>query len=692
MLAACSVAVVGASSRPGSFGEQLMLQLARGGFDGAVYPVNPAYDEVFGRRCLSSLEELPDPVDLVLLGVSNQRLEGQLTAAARSHAGAAVIFASCYETPREDMPSLAQRLVAIASDASMPLCGGNGMGFLNLERGLRACGFRQPQDLHAGPITFITHSGSAFSALLHNDRDLSFNLVVSTGLELNSTIADYLAYSLESPSTRVVALFIETVRDSELFRACLQQAAERDVAVVALKVGRESRAKELVEAHSGALAGDDAAYEALFDAYGVAAVATLDEMADTLELFAGGRRARPGGLAAVHDSGGERAHLIDLASDLHVPFASISDSTRARLRGSLEEGLPAVNPVDAWGTGNDYERIFTECLCALADDPDTAALALVVDLTTQEDPSGDYVAIARRVAGQTDVPFAVMSNLSSAIDRADVASLRSSGIPVLEGTATGLAALRHLFDHRDFRARPPLRPPTVPAELRRRWWERLGRTGPVGGVEALALLADYGVPVVSCELVAEEDDAVAAARRLGWPVALKTAAPGVAHRTDVGGVRLNLRGETELRAAYAELGRRLGPSAVVAAMAPPGVELALGVVHDESFGPLVMVAAGGIFVELLGDRRVALAPVDVGRARALIDGLAARPLLDGFRGAPAVDVGSVAESVAALSVLADDLGERLGALDVNPLIAGPGGCIAADALVVPRPPGPAGRG
>jgi succinyl-CoA synthetase beta subunit len=202
-------------------------------------------------------------------------------------------------------------------------------------------------------------------------------------------------------------------------------------------------------------------------------------------------------------------------------------------------------------------------------------------------------------------------------------------------------------------------------------------------VEGLALLADWGVPVVAAEVAHSPEEALAAAGRVGWPVALKTAARGVVHKSDVGGVLLGLDGPERLAAAYAELAGRLGPRVTVAAMAGPGVELALGVVDDPQFGPLVMVAAGGVLVEVLRDRRFALPPFGHHQAMAMLDRLAVRPLLDGVRGAPPADLDAVADAVARLSTLAVDLGPDLAALDVNPLIAGPDGCVAVDALVVP---------
>ena len=681
MLEARSVAVVGASNREGSPGLQMVHQLVKGGFEGEIYPVNPKYGEVNGLRCYPSVVDVPDPPDLAMLGVPNAALEESLREAAGAGVRGAVIFASGWEEPA-DGPSLQERLGAIAREAGLEICGPNCMGFVNVERHLRALAFAEREDLEPGPVTWLSHSGSAFSALLHARRGFGFNLAVSTGQEVTTTMADYLRYALKLPSTRVVAMFLETVRDPEAFREALDEASTRDVIVVALKVGRESAAREMVAAHSGALAGEDTAYEAVFEAHGVLRVETLDEMADTLELLAAGRPAAPGGLASVHDSGGERAHFIDVASETGVRFADISDVTRERLAERLDPGLPATNPLDAWGTGRDYEGIFADCMRALLEDEDTAGLAFVVDLSG-EDLEGGYVDVAREVFPGTEKPTAVLCNLAGAVAPVAAGDLRDAGIPVLEGTATGLLAFRHLFELRDLRSLPPLaRAEPVPDEVRARWLDRVCSDEPWSEVEALRLLSDYGIPTVPAEEATSADDAVRAAGGVGWPVALKTAE--AQHKSDVGGVILGLGDDEAVRAAYGDLSDRLGPRVTVAAMAPPGVELALGTLLDPQFGPMVLAAAGGVLVEVVRDRRMAVPPLDEPRARRLIDGLQVRPILGGVRGGLPADLGAVARALVRLSALALDLGDLVEAIDVNPLLCGPGGCVAVDALVIPR--------
>jgi acyl-CoA synthetase (NDP forming) len=357
MLRAGSVAVVGASGRPGSVGELTLRQLRDGGFEGNVYPVNPGYDSLLDMPCHPDIAAISEEIDLAVLAVGNAHLEREVEKSLAAGAKSLAIFASCHGTTTDGRP-LRERIVELAEKAGAPICGGNGMGFLNVEDNLRVCGFYQPEDLRPGGIVFLSHSGSLFSAMLHNGRGLAFNLAVSTGLELNTPMSDYLNWALQLESTRVVALFMETIRDPDGFTKGLATARDRDIPVVALKVGASARGQAAVATHSEALAGDDAVYEALFDAYGVHRVLTMDEMTDTVELFAAGRRPVTGGLGAVHDSGGERVLLIDTAERVGVPLAEVSAHTVETLAGWLDPGLEPRNPVDAWGTGRDSRQVF----------------------------------------------------------------------------------------------------------------------------------------------------------------------------------------------------------------------------------------------------------------------------------------------------------------------------------------------
>jgi acyl-CoA synthetase (NDP forming) len=673
MLRARSIAIVGASERPGSVGDQTVRQLVSGGFTGVVYPVNPRYAEVHGIGAFPSLDAIGSAVDLVVLAVANDALEAEMERAVEVGARSVAIFASCHGKARAGGP-LSERLRALADGARIPICGGNGMGFLNLEEGIRVCGFYQPDDMMAGGVTFLSHSGSLFSAMLHNRRGIRFNVVVSTGLEINATMGDYMAWALGLDSTRVVSLFLETIRDPAGFRRALTQAEERDIPVVALKVGASSRGREAVATHSEGIAGDDAVYEALFEAHGVHRVWTMDEMADTVELFSAGRRVTTGGLGAVHDSGGERALLIDTADRTGVTLPQLGAAAIERIAAVLDPGLEPANPVDAWGTGRDAEDVFVECLDALAQDPAIGVLAFCFDLTAEEKPDYAYSSAAFTVAERTEKPLAVLANLSTTVDPVQAGRLREGGVPVLEGTETGLLAIRHLIDHGS----------------RRRTGDssaRLTRVAdPISGVEgeasALGVLAGYGIPVPAFEVVSDEDSLLGAARRIGYPVVLKTASR-IDHKTEAGGVITGIGDEERLREAFVAVTARLGPEVMVAEQVSPGVEVALGMVLDEQFGPVVIISAGGRLIELLGDRVALLPPVEEPAALDALDRLRIRPLLGGFRDGRPVQMDRLVDVIIRFSELATDAAGRIGAIDVNPVIAGPERSVAVDALMTP---------
>jgi acetate---CoA ligase (ADP-forming) len=678
MLEPRSIAVVGASDRPGSFGRRMTGEALRSTGAERVHLVHPKYDSVRGLPCVPSLVDVPEPVDLVLLGVPDAVLVEQVKVAAGRGDGGAVIFGSA--------PGIGAELAAAAASGSMALCGAGCMGFVNLARGVRAIGYVERPDLAPGPVAMITHSGSVFSAMLRTHRRLDYSIAVSAGQELVTTAADYIQYAVELDGTRVVGLFIETLRDADGIRAGLARALERDIPVVALTVGGSPTGRQMVSAHSGALAGDDAAWEALFSAYGVHRVFDLDELVDSLELFAIGRRATitgaGTGVATLHDSGGERALMADVADAVGLPFADIGDATRDRLDAVLAEGLQPSNPLDLWGTGAGTEDIFTTSMIALADDPNVAAIALAIDLVEEYDGDEAYPVSMETLLERTDKPLVVLSHVANAVDASAAARLRALGVPVLEGTVSGSRALQHLLDQ----ATPPSAPTVgiVDRERAERWRTRLAE-GPLAAHDLARLMGDYAIPFAAQRSASDRDAAMAAADELGYPVVLKTDMPGLDHKADVGGVFVGLADSVAVGAAYDDLAARLGPHVVVQRQASGPVELALGIVRDPLIGPVVLLAIGGTLVEVIARRVVALPPLSRERAEHLVDDFdVVATLLAGVRGNPASDKSAVVDALVALGQLAVELGDVIEALDVNPVICGPTGAVAVDALVQPR--------
>jgi acyl-CoA synthetase (NDP forming) len=682
MLEARSVALVGASARPGSLGARMIDQLARSPSRPRTYLVNPRYPDIGRTPCLPSLAELPEPVDLALLAVPDTALEDQLALAARTKVRSAVIFGNAFDA--DGATGLRDRLAAIATDAGMALCGAGCMGFVNVARGLRAVGYMEPDPVPAGPVALITHSGSVFSTMLRAQRGFGFSVVVSSGQELVTTAGAYARYALQLEETRVLALVLEAIREPAELRTALETALTADVPVVLLSVGESQAGQHLIEAHSGALAAADGAWEALAGAYGLHRVRDLTELADTLELFATGRRCEPDkkGIATVHDSGLERAHVADLAAELNVPFAPLGPATTKRLAQVIDPGLAPGNPLDVWATGRDTEPLFAECLAALAADPQVAAVAMAVDLVREFDGDEAYPRAVLTAAAHTTKPVAVLAGLPAAVDPVAAAELRAHGVPVLEGTRSGLLALRHLLDHAR-RPEPP--PPAGPPGPRRQRWAPVLSAGPPGSAVLFDLLRDYGIPAVRARAAGTRAGALAAAAEIGYPVVLKTDEPAIAHKSDVGGVRLGLAGPEAAGAAYDDLAARLGPRVLVGQMAAPGTELALGLVRDAALGPLMIIGAGGVLIEIFAERSVVLPPLTRSSARAVLARLRLGAVLAGARGQQPADLDAIAGAIAGLSELAADLGDLLDALDINPLICGPSGAVAADVLAVTRP-------
>ena len=363
----------------------------------------------------------------------------------------------------------------------------------------------------------------------------------------------------------------------------------------------------------------------MFDRYGVIRVETPDELAATLLLLSTERRVARGGLVAIGDSGGERELLIDLADRAGVTFAAISDKTKASIAARLEPGLEAANPLDAWGTGADFVANFTDCLGDLLADPEAALGLFSVDIRDGSYLYRGFADAALAARARSDKIVAVATNYTQVRHDALALELTLAGIPVLDGTANALAAVRGALAYRDFRARPDDPPPSPPAARaadRQAARARLREaTGPLDEAASLSLLEAWGLPAIPHVVVESPEQARLAGAELGYPVACKTATSGVLHKSDVDGVRLALADEEALLEAYRDLASRLGPRALIAPMAKRGVELSLGMIRDPQFGPIVVVAAGGVLIELIDDRRAALAPFGRATARRLLDGL-----------------------------------------------------------------------
>lgn len=677
-----SIALVGASARPESSGNALIQMCRIDGYKGRVYPVNPGYSEIEGLQCRARLSDLPEVPEHAVLSVPNTGLEAAFEEAVALGVKGLTIFASgALENDCE--PRLARRLERKARDAGVQICGINCMGFYNPGIGLRVASFPSPPDLRTGGVVWLAQSGSAFSALAHNERRLGFSLVVSAGAETVTTVADYMDWALSRPEVRVIGLFLESVRDPAGFMRALETAAERRIPIIAMKVGRTAASAAMARTHTGAMAGNDLAYSALFRRYGVIVVDDLDEMAVMLALLDTAKTVGPGGLATMHDSGGERELLVDMAEGLGVPFGKISDSTRARIAAQLDPGLVAENPLDAFGTTKCYAARYTECMQALVDDRDVAIGAFFSDVRDGYWYSTGVVEAVIAAAKASPKLVFIASNSQLTRDTGYMLQAAAAGVPIVKGTRATLRAVRALLDRRDRLGGPSEPAPRAPAEAVAKWREPLRQAGTFSEQQGLAMLADFGIAVPVYWRAGSRAEVEHAVKVLRGPLVLKTAA-GHAHKSDVGGVVVGLRSLEELLTAYDIMRDRLGPDVLIMETAPQGVEVGLGAIVDPSFGPVVVVSAGGVLIEILDDKAAALAPFGPEEARRLLHALKIGKLLAGVRGKPAADMVALSEAIARFSAMVAALADVIGEIDVNPIIAGPAGAMAVDCLTVAK--------
>ncbi|MDM8350393.1 acetate--CoA ligase family protein [Pseudomonas sp. sp1636] len=680
-----TIALVGVSARPGAVGNEMLRVLRQGGFSGQIFLVNPNYQEIDGIACFPSLSAIPASIDMAVLSVAGHRMEELLDEAIDLRVGGVTIFDYCMiEGEKSDL--LLDRLKSKAKQAGMPICGGNCMGYYNFDSNTHVS-FQSPSARQPGHIALIAHSGSIFVLPTGNDPRFRFNLVVSAGQEISTSLDQYMDFALEQPTTRVLAVFMEAIRNPQGFVAVLEKAKAKGIPVIVTKVGRTEVSAQLAATHSGAIAGNNTAYEALFKKYGVICTETLDDLMTTALVLSQGHALGGGELGYVSDSGGLRELFVDTAENHGVPFARINQATVDQLRERLPHGLEPVNPLDAAGSFTaDYAQVFRDCLRYIMSDPAVAVGVFEFEARDNYIYMPAFIEIAKEVASYCDKPFFVINTFSSAMNAGIANDLMDANVPLVNGVENAVKVVRNLLKQRDMaQYRTVLEDsPANDARLLGKWKSRIANGVQLSETESLNLLADFGIPVASPREVDNLAAALAAAEAMGYPVVLKTAEPGIHHKSDVGGVKLNLAGASDVQQAYNQLREQLGPRVTIEPMVAAGIELAFGMVNDPQFGPMVMVGSGGIYIEILKDRCFSLAPFDQPEALRMLDSLKTRPLLDGVRGQPAADLEQLSRTLAQFSRLAAALADVIAEIDINPLIVGANGCIAVDALIIAR--------
>ena len=684
-----SVAVMGASSDAKKIGGRPIFFLKHYDFAGDIYPINPNYDEIQGMKAYKALADVPGDVDLALIALPSAMVEDAVTACADKGVKAAVIFSSGYAETGEAGEAAQERLLEIARASGMRIMGPNCMGLAGFDaRMIMTFGFSMetmPPEL--GPIGIVSQSG-AYGAVAYyesRDRQLGVSLWATTGNESDIDLSEILMYYAADDAIKVILLYMEGCKDGPGFMAGLEAARAAGKPVIVTKVGASDIGAEAALSHTASITGSDVVFDTVVAKYGAHRTYSLDEFYDlgyacsTTRSFPNGNRV---GLLTI--SGGVGVLMSDVASRLGLEVPKLTEAAQARIR----EIIPYAgtrNPVDITGQTLNDPSLLAKCLDVLIEEDICDIVVIYMAMSTQSPALADiFMQVFRDIrAKHPDVPI-VAGVYAEGERRCELEEL--GYIVVREPTRAVNVAASLLRFGRHFAATaaeapPPLaKPVVIPAHT-------------LNEVTAKQLLSEAGIPTVSETLAISPVEAVAAVTAIGGPAALKLVSPDILHKSEIGGVMLNVDA-ADASSAYdtlVERGRRHKSDAtiegvVVAPMISAGIETILGVKRDPVFGPVVVFGLGGVFVEVLQDITRRLAPFGVTEAHEMIREVKGYPLLEGVRGGEVGDIQALAEALSCLSVFAHENQDRIDSIDINPFLVLPAGkgALAVDALIVPR--------
>ncbi len=686
LLSPRGVAIVGASERSG-WSKGAFDNFEQLGFDGRLHLVNRNGGVVHGRPAATSCVEIGEELDLAIVLVGSGGIEGALADVAAAGIRHAVVLAAGFGEIGGDGARAQEGLVELCRGLGVTFLGPNCLGFLNVLDRAPAWAGLMPVRLIPGAVAIVSQSGATASeiATFAAAQNIGLSHIVSTG---NEAMVDAVAMAravLEDERVRALAIFTESIREPRALKALAERAAALEKPIVMMKVGTSALAAEIALTHTGALVGDDRLVDAALRQWGVVRVHSLEELAVTAGLLARTGPLREGGLGVVSISGGACDIVADRAEILGVPLPPLAETTQARIHEVVPDYVTLRNPLDVTGAASDNPQLFASAVEAFAADPAIAAVAAVHIVPSKGrerfKPRLEVIAKALHSAGRRG--FLVDPTMRD-IDPFTADALDEVGI---EHAVTGLGAAVDAVAGA-FRWSAWLRRPRTEAPLAEEL-ELEDRTGQWTEARALAVLAEHGVPVVPWRLARTVDEAVAAARELGYPVVLKVTAAEILHKTDIGGVALGVSTDDEVRDAFERV-TAAGSSveganvegAIVAAMRAPGIELIVGVVNDAQWGRVLAVGLGGVWVHVLDDTSLRVLPVTAGDVHEMLGALRGRALLDGVRGSVAADVERLVETIAAFARLAERLGPRLVSTEINPLRIDGSTVEALDAVVV----------
>ena len=690
MLRPRSIAIVGASPSPGSLGAGLLANLERFAFAGDVHLVNAGRAEIDGRPCVNSTSALPAGVDCAALAIPRAGILDAVAGCAARGVGGVIIYAAGFAEAGPEGAALQAELARVAHEHGMVIAGPNCLGHINYVDGIpltfSACAPVPPAGRRS--IGIVSQSGAMATVLraaLHA-RDVAISFSISTGNEALNGAEDFLEHLIDDQSTHVLLMLVEQFRHPQRFLALARRAHDAGKPIVLLHPGRSAAARVSSKTHTGAMSGDYEVMRTLVAHAGVAVVESLEELIDLGELMIRWRAPPRGGAAVISDSGAFKAMVLDFCegSDLDLPEPSAA--TAAALGAIAPDLILPTNPLDVTAQSLVDPGIYRRAIKPLLDDERYGSLVLGVVLSSQthsQRKMAPIIAALEDLGPRKPVVFAMLGE-DCEVAPAIIARLRGLNVPFFRSPERALRALARLAGLQTPRPGSTV----VPAVA----GERLP-TGVIPEYVAKRLLAEIGIPVPPAELVSGLLDAQRAAARIGYPVVLKAQSPMLAHKSDAGGVVLGLADDAALAAGWHKLHADIAAmrpdlrldGILAEAMAPPGVELILGVRGDPDWGPVLVVGLGGVWAEVLRDVRLLPPDLDAAAIVAELGKLKAAALLAGFRGTPARDLAAVADIAARLGRFAAAHPE-IAEIDINPLVVYPEhqGAIAVDALIVAR--------
>ena len=665
-----SIAVVGASEKSGA-GSIVLDNLRRLGFPGRVYPINPKYDELCGWRCYDQLAAVPDHIDLVATLVSAGRALPVLAEAVRLGAGSAWILASGFGEAGPEGAALQAELVRFSRTHDFPVCGPNCVGFANLHAQAAGYSVALPTDISKGHVGAIVQSGAVCLGIANSNRGLGFSTLISSGNEAVLDNADYISYLVDDPETRVILAFIEGFKSPARFELAAERARLTHKPLLVVKVGRSEVAQRATLAHTGSLAGSDAVHDAMFRRHGVVRLDNLDELLEAAELFLKAPMPAGNGVAFLTLSGGQIGLIGDQMQGLGLCLPELSDRAKSALAKVLPSFSAIGNPLDAWGAGN-FEETYPACMHILAGEPAIDLIAISRDSSPGIAPqeirqSKVIIDAAAEMVAVSGKPMVVFSNIANGIDPAVKRHADDLGLPILQGTRASLRAIQELHRYAEIQRCFPRSVGARPVSAQAVDELRLELTGqPTTLTENVAkrFLVAYGIRATHEVVARSAEEAVSLASEFQGPVALKIVSPDIPHKTDAGCVLLNLEGGNDISNGFATVLRNAITyrsdakieGVLVQEMAPKdAVEVIIGSNYDPEFGPVVVFGLGGIFVELLKESSLRMAPVSSDEAIEMIESTRGAAILRGHRGRPQADVAALADSICRLSHLAYDL-------------------------------------